>query len=364
MFLINRKALAFVGATAAALGSTALLASPAQAAATGVAKVAGAGTVQFTAASAKANGLTITLSGKTVTLDDLVPLKAGAGCKAVAGDKTKVTCTTSGVTGALTVNLGDKNDWVRNKTAVRLVVTGGTGNDALYGGSASDKLTGGAGNDKIFGGAGNDAAYGDAGNDVISGHAGNDSLSAGAGNDKVYGDAGDDKLYGGAGNDLLNGAAGLDKIYGNAGNDKIYAGSGEVVRGDEVFGDEVTAGAGNDTIFGEAGYDFIDAGTGNDVVNAGAGDDAVLGWTGNDTIAGGAGHDLLIGESIEAVGDTYRATGSNTAKDKINGGAGIDLGLVRKAGKTTAVEAKTYNQWRNLLASTQSASVAGAAKLS
>ena len=75
MFLINRRALAAIGVTAAAIGSSALLSAPAQAAAAGTAKVVGAGTVQFTALAGKANGLTITISGQKEPLGELVAVR-------------------------------------------------------------------------------------------------------------------------------------------------------------------------------------------------------------------------------------------------------------------------------------------------
>jgi Ca2+-binding RTX toxin-like protein len=352
MFLINRRALAAIGVTAAAIGSTALLSAPAQAAAAGTAKVVGSGVVQFTALTGKANGLTITISGQTVTLDDLVAINAGAGCAAVAGDKTKVTCTTPAATSGLSVQLGDKNDWVKNKTSVSLTVNAGSGNDKIYGGGASDRLTGGTGNDYIVAGNGNDAIYGQAGNDVIYGQNGNDSVSAGAGNDKVYGQAGDDKLYGGTGADLLNGWTGIDKIYGQAGNDVIYAGAGEVGgQGDIVYG-----GPGNDKINGEGGADEIFAGSGNDTITGGAGDDLLMGESGTDSISGGAGYDFLIGESVT---NALLPAGSTKAKDKLYGGANIDLCISPKGAKYSGCEYKKWSDYIDSLTSARSSAIEG-----
>ncbi|MDR6324176.1 calcium-binding protein [Actinoplanes couchii] len=266
MNLLNRRALAFIGATAAALGTAAFLSAPAQAAATGTARTVGAGQVKFTAAAGKANGVTITVSGKVVTVDDKVALKAGPGCKAVAGDKTRVKCTLTGNLTSLSVSLGDKNDWVKNKTGARLVASGGAGNDTIYGGPRADLLKGGAGNDKIYGGAGD------------------------------------------------------DEIWGGAGNDKIW---------------------------GQAGDDIVEGEAGNDVISLGAGNDVAQGWTGNDTLIGGSGHDVLIGESFDI--NTLRPVGNANARDKITGGAGIDLALALKGAKVSGVEARTAAQWEKLL---------------
>jgi Ca2+-binding RTX toxin-like protein len=342
MFLLNRRTLAAIGVTAAAIGSTGLLSASAQAAApAGTAQIAGTGTVEFTALAGKANGLTITIAGQTVTLDDLVAIKAGTGCTAVDGDATKVTCTTTGVTTAINVNLGDLNDWVKNQTAVALSASGGAGNDTLSGGSGADRLDGAAGNDTVYGGAGNDSIWGQAGNDTVYGYSGNDSVSAGDGNDRVFGQDGNDTLYGGAGADLLNGANGIDKIYGQNGNDKIYAGAGETA---DFTGDTVWGGAGNDTVYGEAGTDEIYGGTGNDTISGGAGGDALIGESGSDSLSGGAGEDLLVGESVNS---KLLPTGSAKAKDKLYGGTSIDLCLALKGAKYSSCEYKKWSDYVN-----------------
>ncbi|GGN73363.1 hypothetical protein GCM10010112_42610 [Actinoplanes lobatus] len=205
MNIFNRKALALIGATATAVATSALFASAAQAATVGKAEVVGVhkSIVRFTAAAGQANSLTITISGRTVTLDDKVAIKAGKGCKAVKGDKTKVKCTTSRTPTELSILLGDRSDRVHNRTGVFMAADGGTGNDVLSGGSDSDRLIGGAGNDKLSGNGGNDA---------IDGEAGNDHLFGGAGKDWIYGGAGDDTLTGGAGRDELVGGPGVDRV--------------------------------------------------------------------------------------------------------------------------------------------------------
>jgi Ca2+-binding RTX toxin-like protein len=176
MSLSYRKLLAGAGSAAAVIACTALFSSPAQAASAASAKVVGTSTVEFTAAAGQTNALVITISGRTVTLDDKVAIKAGAGCKAVSGDKTKVKCTTSKKTTKVIVKLGDKNDKVTNKTSVPLVADGGAGNDTLIGGGGKDTLTGGAGKDTIKGGSGADTIQGGAGTDTITGGPGSDNI--------------------------------------------------------------------------------------------------------------------------------------------------------------------------------------------
>jgi hemolysin type calcium-binding protein len=199
MFMCNRKRLAVIGAAAtAAFTTTALFAAPVQAATVGSAQVVGKNNsiVRFTAAAGRSNSLVITISGRTVTLDDRVAVKPGQGCKAVKGDRTKVKCTTSRKPTELSVTLGDRNDKVYNRTSVWLVAEGGAGDDTLSGGSGRDRLFGGAGNDRVYGGAGADA---------------------------IDGESGDDRIFGGSGNDWLHGGTGRDRISGGPGRDTVIA---------------------------------------------------------------------------------------------------------------------------------------------
>ncbi len=239
MYLLNRKVLAAVGAAAAV--ATTLFASPAQAASTGTAEVLGAhnSIVQFKAAAGRANSLVITISGRTVTLNDTVAIKAGKGCKAVKGDRTKVRCTTARTPTEISVALGDKSDKVYNRTGAPMVAEGGSGNDILSGGSNRDRLFGGTGNDRLYGGGNVDAIDGEAGNDVVYGGRGNDWLQGGVGNDSVYGGSGNDTIYGSAGNDRLYGESGNDRLYGDSGNDALTGGPGS---------DRISGGPGSDKI--------------------------------------------------------------------------------------------------------------------
>jgi Ca2+-binding RTX toxin-like protein len=347
MSLLHRKALAGIGLTAVAAASTALFAMPAQAASAGAAKVVGSSTVQFNALLGKSNSLTITISGRTVTLNDKVAIKAGKGCKAVKGDKTKVKCTTKKKTTKLSVALGDKNDYVNNKTSVYMLADGGSGTDTLTGGSGKDQLQGGTGNDKLYGKGGADILFGGSGNDHIVGSTGNDKVDAGSGTDKAYGDAGNDELFGGTGKDRLVGGAGNDKIdgdtdvdtiYGDAGNDTLLGYTGNDVISGGVGNDLIAGEAGNDNLSGGTGNDEIVAGAGNDTVSAAAGEDVVVGQGGSDKITGSTQDDILLGEDIDDFGNQI---GSNSSADKLDGGAhGVDgdICLVMAAGTTVNCE--------------------------
>ena len=353
MFLINRRALAVIGATAAAIGTTGFLATPAQAA-TGGARVSGTN-VYFSAAAGQTNNLTITISGRTTTFDDVVAITPGAGCKAVGKDKTKVQCTTSKATTGFNAQLGDKNDTLTNRTGLYLYGVGGTGDDRLYGGSGRDVLYGqdgndivssgsgddivsmSNGNDTVSGGNGNDIIYGGTGIDRIAGGAGHDDVYAEAGDDFVWGDAGVDLLYGQDGNDTLSGGADADWIYGGKGNEKIYGGAGSYIdeygdlQGDTLVGeagddlvyaedgnDLVVGGAGNDSLMGQNGDDELQGGDGNDKIWGHTGLDEIWGEGGNDILAGSENDDFLAGEDVDAAG---LPVGNPASTDWTDGGA-------------------------------------------
>ena len=90
--------------------------------------------MQYKAAKGKQNKVVVTRSGNTVTVDDKVAVKAGKGCKAVKGDKTKVRCTTKKAPTRVRVYTYDRNDSIVNKTGLATTADGGTGNDSITGG--------------------------------------------------------------------------------------------------------------------------------------------------------------------------------------------------------------------------------------
>ncbi|GAA2681409.1 calcium-binding protein [Actinoplanes palleronii] len=324
MFLINRKSLTAVGATVVAVfAATALFASPAQAATAGLARVSGT-TIKFNALMSKANSLVITVSGRTVTLDDKVALKPGKGCKRV--DSTKVKCTTSKKPTKISVALGDKNDRVTNKTSIYMLADGGAGNDTLIGGNGPDQLQGYTGIDKLYGGNGNDKLFGESGNDILNAGAGNDQVWGGTGNDKIAGYAGRDQIAGDAGNDVISGGVGNDLIYGYAGNDRINGDAGD----DEIYGDQYYSTA--------AGADTLSGGDGKDTLTGGNGVDSIIGGNGDDFLYG-AYFDLNTGHPIGAA-----------AADRLNGGANNDYCLSLGGAVYGACEV-TGNPWASASAS-------------
>lgn len=187
---------------AAVMLGTALVvgfATPAQASATATASVVhdkDGQMVVFKAAAGKANRVVIA-SGSThhyLTIDDRYPIKAGSGCKPVTGDRTRVTCGLGELTERVRVHTYDRADSVTNKTRLRLIAYGGSGNDTIRGASAGDLV------------------YGESGADTVHGNGGNDKIYGGSGNDKLYGGSGNDHLIGGKGKDKLRGGPGADRI--------------------------------------------------------------------------------------------------------------------------------------------------------
>jgi Ca2+-binding RTX toxin-like protein len=369
-----------VGAAIAVTLAFAGWGSPAQAATNGTATVQSATEVSWLAGTGRVNAITVTRSGKTITIDDTVTITPGTGCKRVGTDVTKVSCTTTSTPTTVTISAGDLNDTIVNKSDLTMNGYGGAGNDTVTGGPVADTLDGGAGNDKVNGLGGLDTLLGRVGNDTLNGGAGDDLLTGGAGTDILYGGAGGDTvsyadhsaavvadLDGATGDDgqsgekdtiksdveSIIGGTGADRLTGNRygnvldggkGNDVVYGGWGD----DTIRGDD-----GNDTLYGENGADDIQGGLGNDTVKAGGesdivsgdagidtvygdtGDDVIQGDDGNDVLRGGVGNDFLFGgvgnDRINGDADNDQLWGNgsprgtpNTELDVLDGGAATD----------------------------------------
>jgi serralysin len=256
--------IAAVGAALMTTVATGLWAAPAQAATTGVVSVVSTTKIRYKAGSGHQNRVVITRSGNTITVDDRVAIKAGKGCKAVKGDKTKVRCTPAEAPTRIQVFAGDRNDRVENRTDLgmtargdngsdiliggprRDVLWGENGNDRLYGNGGDDDLEGLGDNDRIWGGEGADRIIDSDGNDIIAAGGGGDYISAGAGDDRLYGTAGADYLYGYEGSDVIYGFGGDDMLNGEEGSDRLYGGAGD----DEVQGYDRGRAGGKDLLDG------------------------------------------------------------------------------------------------------------------
>ena len=162
------------------------------------------------------------MTGTDVSLVDLdLSLITGSGAGDTLVDRVKV----DGTDGRdlITVRtLGDTT--VVGGLAARVEITGAdAGQDVL-------EIRAGAGNDRISAAQLTDdgmklVVSGGNGNDLIRGGQGRDNLSGGNGNDQISGDLGNDVISGGNGRDQIFGGRGNDELTGNSGRDLfIFAG--------------------------------------------------------------------------------------------------------------------------------------------
>jgi Ca2+-binding RTX toxin-like protein len=354
----QRRAAISIAVAGLLTAGTALLAAPAAAAATGVASVVSATKVQYKAASGKVNKVVVTRSGRTFTIDDVVTVKAGKGCKAVKGDKTKVRCTTSKNPDWFRVYTGDKNDTITNKTDLGMTARAGSGNNTITGGPKHDELFADDGHDRIYAKGGADYVYSAGGNDYISGGPGSNELIGGPGNDTIYGgpdfdrirpDAGNDVVHGGDSGDFFEESSGRDVLFGDGGSDEFFqnehqgrgaqdmrGGSGwDVVnystrtkavyadldgrKGDDgATGEGDTIGADVEGIYGGRGNDYLGGNSAANTLAGNEGNDKILGYGGDDLLTGNDGNDRLEGSSgNDSLSGDFGA-------DVMLGGAGVD----------------------------------------
>jgi Ca2+-binding RTX toxin-like protein len=349
---LSRAGVALLSTTAA----VGVFTAPAQAATTGVVYLESTEPYEpvgivFKAGSGKRNSVVVTRSGHTVTIDDRVTVKAGKGCKAVKGDRTKVRCTTTREIDHVAVYLGSGNDKATNRTTLTMLARGGSGKDTLTGGPGRDSLFGGTGADRLYGLGEFDYLFGEDGNDALSGGAGNDYLQGGKGNDREFGGAGDDSYSQGyetsaADADLLSGGAGRDMVsYSGrtraitADSDGVKGDDGRKGEGDTIVSAEFIVGglgndhlygtdgpdhlsglAGNDTILGRGGDDSLEDYAGVNRIEGGAGNDVIHGGRDNDTLIGGAGADQLFGDA----GADYLDGTLDGTVDSLDGGGDSD----------------------------------------
>jgi Ca2+-binding RTX toxin-like protein len=239
-----------------------------------------------------AQSVTVTLTGTTFTIDDIVPIHAGSGCRPVEGDGTQVTCVAyktapNGSFKPFTVIMSGGDDKARNLAAAPMQAHGGAGSDRLIGGNLADKLKG------------------DSGNDTLEGLGGDDEILGGTGLDWMYGDDGNDDLYGLQDRDRLKGGNGDDLLEGGSEADVIIGGT-NVIR-DTVsyrhsdFGVTVNLADPN-ALQGMPGegdlvseVENVDGSEFDDTIYGNAGTNNLWGWGGNDEIHGAAGQDLVLG---------------------------------------------------------------------
>jgi Ca2+-binding RTX toxin-like protein len=269
---------------------------------TGIVRSTQAHGMTYTATAAD-NNVSVRLNGTTFTIDDVVPIQAGAGCTPVPGDQTKVTCTafksTPKVFKSFLVLAGAGNDIIVNATStantkgVPMIAYGNAGNDELIGDARAD--------DQLDGESDDDHVRGMGGQDTLTGGTGDDDLAGGSSSDTLIGGSGSDDLDGKAGVDLLDGGIGPDTIDGGSDADTVLysdrfaavtvdlrataSPQGEAGEGDQIFRVEnVHGGAGDDALWGTDDS--------NEMVGNG-GNDALFGRAGIDRLYGGDGRDVL-----------------------------------------------------------------------
>ncbi|MBW6438252.1 hypothetical protein KZ829_31450 [Actinoplanes hulinensis] len=299
---LSRVGAALAGTTAA----VGVLAAPAQAATTGQVYVRYAepgdpGQIVYNAGPGRRNTVVVTRSGRTVTIDDRVTVRAGKGCKAVKGDRTRVRCTPKAILG-VSVFLGSGDDRVTNRSNVPLLALGSSGKDTLIGGTGSDQLHGGTGADRLYGQGGADQISGDSGYDLLVAGAGDDILDGGTGNDREYGGDGDDVHVQGrettaSDADWLSAGNGTDGVYYVRRTEGISADS------DGVRGDDGRSGEGDTIVSAETLF-------------GGDGDDRLYGTSGADTLIGFNGADQIYGRG----GDDHLDAGHDDDVDLVDGG--------------------------------------------
>ncbi|GGN34374.1 Ca2+-binding RTX toxin-like protein [Actinoplanes campanulatus] len=316
---LTRAGVALLSTTAAA----GAFAGPAQAASMGSVYMefdSDGPKVTYVAGSGKTNSVVVTGNSSVITIDDRVAIKAGRGCKAVKGDKTRVRCTDPKPIAKVRVGLGSGNDTLVNKSSLRLHAWGGSGNDRLTGGPREDEFSGGAGADRLYGLGGDDRLAGDDGNDTIYGGTGDDGIGGGRGNDREYGGTGNDGFGQGrdtksADADLVDGGAGVDGVSYfhrrkavTADTDNAKRDDGRKGEGDTLLAvEDLIGGWGDDRLTGGNGPNFLEGQNGNDVLVGGGGNDwfrdtyggndKLYGGAGDDRFDTGAGADLMLGGS-------------------------------------------------------------------
>ncbi len=209
----------------------------------------------------------------------------------------------------------DFSDMVRSSTGN---IIGDTGNETITGMGNADTIYGLGGNDTLNGGVGSDFLYGGDGNDTINGGANNDQIYGGLGADILNGDAGnDDFRYGG--NEALG-----DTVDGGADYDELVLTADLFLDLTTTFTNMERVVFGGFTITANTGTGFDLSGmvrNGNSFLYGQAGSENITGTESDDNIYGLEGADILNGS---AGNDNFYVSGTESAGDQYDGGAGTD----------------------------------------
>jgi Ca2+-binding RTX toxin-like protein len=259
----------------------ALLALPATAWA-GTVSAPGFAGVEFNAAPGEANGVSVSLSGGKLRVEDRgAPLKATGTCRSVSANVAE--CADEHLGWLVVVETGDGNDTVTVNTR-RIATT-------------SVRL--GAGDDKLDGSGGR----------------------------RIYGDGNDgaDMLLGGKGADVFQGGAGADVLDGREGVDQVYYDAGPEERGVFVTLD----GKANDGAPGEndnVSAEAIEGTNAHDILAGNEQDNVIIGHDGDDDVACGGGVDIaIVNDVFKPAVDCENATTGDASGARVVPAAGQTL---------------------------------------
>jgi Ca2+-binding RTX toxin-like protein len=318
----------------AALIAVALMAVPAAAEAATVSNVFG--TVHVEDTRGQANQIQVVMKNGEITVTDVVPLFAGAGCRSF-GDPLEVRCGTGSE--FLTVILGDGNDSSLIQVPMSGTVDGGRGDDAFHAGQVpggsritydggdtcflsscqigKDVIAYGGANERVFVSEDNRANDGrqlidrdSIASDIetIIGSRFDDILTGSGIANTLIGADGDDRLQGGGGNDIFDEGGsenGSDTFVGGDDFDQVGYGlrsagvrvslDGRADDGADFGNERDNATEDVESVFGSKSHDSIFGNEHDNDLRGGAGDDNISGLGGNDFIRGHAGSDRLRG---------------------------------------------------------------------
>jgi hypothetical protein len=159
----------------------------------------------YNGTAGRASDLRISAPGDRIRFDERSrSIEAGAGCADTG--RRQVTCDAAGVSTVLVeLGAGDDAGALARGVAVRVLMSGGRGDDTLTGGDEADDIRGGRGRDEVDGGGGDDAVRGGPGDDEVAGSGGDDLLEGGTGDDHMQSlDGGVDEIDCGRGDDSAN----------------------------------------------------------------------------------------------------------------------------------------------------------------
>jgi Ca2+-binding RTX toxin-like protein len=240
------------------------------------------------------------------------------------------------VTGQRTsIQAGDDNDKVSVLVSENVMVSAGSGNDAVTVGrvagasSYNAVVRGMDGRDTITGSDyGRESLFGDAGNDVIDLRGATDGQA-----EEAHGGSGNDRVTGGQG-------TGYQGLFGEAGNDTLTAGDAPGMLLGGQGNDLLISGAGSTSLFVEHGLDTVVTGAGQDIVilynPAATSRGLVIDFDlANDVIVIDTSANLNAADSYELFLDHAMQVGSDTVYDDGAGHVltlqGIDLADITAA---------------------------------